>query len=476
MTRRLPILDQPGGSERVVIGSSEQRAERSVFVVSLGCPKNRVDTETMLGHLARDGYRSTGDPEAADLLLVNTCSFIESATAESVDTVLELSDLRARNPDKRLVVAGCMAQRYASQLRSEIPEVDVFVGTGEVGRIREAVRAAGQGSVDDALAYVGLPVWVQQPDEPRVNTLTAHSAYLKILEGCPQRCSFCIIPKLRGDLRSRRVGELVAEAQALADQGVKELVLIGQDNTSYGYDLGREVRLPGLLNALDGVEGIEWIRVMYLYPARVREAIIEAIAEIPKVLPYVDMPLQHASDRMLKAMNRATTRDKQRRLLDRMRERIPGLTLRSGFIVGFPGETDEDFQQLFDFVAEQRFHRLGVFTYSAEEGPPAAELSDAVPPELMEERRAALMTLQQRISAERNEGLVGAQVQVLIEGPHPETELLVAGRSPSQAPDIDGLTIINDVAPGVSPPRAGQVRTVEITEAHPYDVVGTVVA
>jgi len=418
----------------------------------------------MLGRLGQAGYSLASEAEAADIIVVNTCTFIDAATEESVDTVLEMAEHRKSGKAERLVVTGCMAQRHHESLRAAMPEVDAFVGTGDYHRILDVV---GTGSAQKDI--VGEPVYVQGA-EARVNTLTPWSAYLKILEGCPQRCTFCIIPRLRGDLMSRPMDVLLNEARALAAAGVKELNLVGQDSNSWGRDLGKSERLPELLRGLDGVDGIEWLRLLYSYPAKFNDDLIDAFVALDKVVPYIDMPLQHISGPILKAMRRGVSRERTERLLDTLHERIPDVSIRTGFIVGFPGETDAQFQELYDFVAAQRFDNLGVFTFSPQPETPAAALDDDVSPELKAERREALMLLQQEIHLDKGEQMVGESVSVLIEGKHPETELLWVGRTPHQAPEVDGQVIIAD--PGDA--TFGDIVTMEVTEAAGYDLIAEV--
>ncbi|ACL63470.1 MiaB-like tRNA modifying enzyme YliG [Anaeromyxobacter dehalogenans 2CP-1] len=437
-----------------------------VYMHTLGCPKNRVDSEVMLGTLAEAGYRLVQDPAQAEVIVVNTCGFIESAKEESVEAIVELADQKREGRCRKLVVTGCLVQRHAEELARELPEVDHFLGTGayqDVARI-----------VSDAQAkrlVVPDPDFVHSSATPRVNSLPSHTAYLKIAEGCDNACAFCIIPKLRGGQRSRPIDDLVAEAAALAAQGTVELSLVAQDLTAYGQDLPGKVRLHHLLPELAKVDGIRWIRLHYAYPRDVPDALVAAIADEPKIVKYLDMPLQHSSDRLLRAMKRGRDSVFLRDLLARLRSRIPGLALRTALIVGLPGETEADFEDLLRFVEEQRFERLGVFEYSAEEGTPAAEMADQVPDALKRERRDRIMAVQQAISRAHQQAMIGRRVEVLVEGRAEETEHLLAGRHAQQAPEIDGLTYIND---GVAYP--GEIVTVEITDAAEYDLVGRVVA
>lgn len=468
-TTRLPII-QPQGSPAVppMMADGLSGSGRKVHFISLGCPKNRTDSEVMLARLGGAGYGLEDDARKSDVIVVNTCTFIDAATEESIDTILEMAELkkkaRKRGRDVRLVVSGCLAQRHHDGLREELPEVDAFVGTGDYARILE-VAALEPAAVD----IVGKPTYVQGA-EARVNTLTPWSAYLKILEGCPQRCTFCIIPQLRGDLMSRPLDVIVAEARALAEAGVREVNLVGQDSNSWGRDLGDQ-RLPDLLSALSGVEGLRWIRLLYSYPAKFDDRLIDAVATTPKVVPYLDMPLQHISDPILKAMRRGVSRDRTERLLDKLRARIPDLAIRTGFIVGFPGETQAMFDELLAFVTEQRFDNVGVFTFSPQDETPAAHLDGQIEEEIKIARREQLMLLQQEIHASKSEALVGRDLEVLIEGQHEDTALLWTGRSRQQAPDIDGRVLIND--PGDA--KFGDFVTVRVTEAAGYDVVGEVV-
>lgn len=459
MAGRLPII-QPASFQAPQSADALRGDGKSVFVVSLGCPKNRTDTEAMLAQMGQAGYGLAADADEADVLLVNTCTFIDASTEESVDTVLELAELKKAG-GKTLVVTGCMAQRHHAELRAELPEVDHFVGTGDYHRILEVLA--------ERQDIVTSPLYVQGA-EARVNTLTPWSAYVKILEGCPQRCTFCIIPRLRGDLMSRPLPILVEEAAALAAAGVKELNLVGQDSNSWGRDLGED-RLPDLLAALDAVEGIRWLRLLYSYPAKFDERLIEAMSSLPTVVPYVDMPLQHISDPILKAMRRGVARARTERLLDTLRGRIPDLSIRTGFIVGFPGETEAQFQELYDFVEAQRFDNVGVFTFSPQDETPAAHLPDQVPEEVRQERRDALMTLQQGIHASKSEEQVGRLIDVLIEGEHPETELLWVGRTPNQAPEVDGQVLVADAGGATF----GDIVRMRVTEAAGYDLVAEAV-
>jgi ribosomal protein S12 methylthiotransferase len=438
----------------------------TVGLVSLGCPKNLVDSEVMLGHLRRRGHELVADPRAADVIVVNTCAFIDRAKQESIDTVLEMAGEKDGGHARRLVVTGCLAQRYDAELRREIPEIDATLGTGQVDGIVAAVE--GLASVTDA--NVGLPTWVYDHTSPRVLSTPPWLAYVKISEGCDYTCSFCIIPTLRGRHRSRGLHDIVAEAQALAERGVKEIVLVAQDSTRYGLDLGIRDGLADLLRALGRIDGIRWIRVMYAYPSTLSDRILEAIAAEEKVVKYVDIPLQHASDPVLKRMKRPTGKGHLMGVVDRIRERVPGVAVRTSFIVGFPGETERDFDALLSFVEAAQFDNVGVFTFSNEEGTTSFDLPDRVAPRVKEARKRRLMALQKKIAARCNRGRVGERVEVLVEGTHPDTDLLLKGRLSTQAPEIDGSVLIND---GTAAP--GDFVTCEVTEAHPYDLVARLV-
>jgi ribosomal protein S12 methylthiotransferase len=441
---------------------------------TLGCPKNRVDSEIMLGTLAEAGYRLVQEPARADVIVVNTCGFIESAKEESVAAILELAEQKREGRCKKLVVTGCLVQRHANELAAEIPEVDHFLGTGAYQDVAKIVSDAQAKRL-----VVPDPDFVHAAATPRVNSLPSHTAYVKIAEGCDNACAFCIIPKLRGPQRSRTVDDLVAEAAALAAQGTVELSLVAQDLTAWGYDLPNKQRLHHLLPELCRVDGIRWVRLHYAYPRDFPDALIEVMATEPKIAKYLDMPLQHSSDRLLRAMKRGRDSQFLRDLLAKLRARVPGLALRTSLIVGLPGETEEDFEDLLRFVEEQRFERLGVFEYSREEGTPAAEMDGQLPEALKRERFARVMEVQQEIAREHQQAMIGKRVEVLVEGASEESEHLLAGRNAQQAPEIDGLTYVNEVAiPGAEDAAVypGEIVTVEVTDAGDYDLVGRVVS
>src|ERR1051325_4289207 len=403
-----------------------------IGMVSLGCPKNLVDSEVMLGLAQQSGHQLTGDAAGADVLVVNTCAFIDKAKQESIDTILEMAELKKTGSCQRLVVTGCMAERYRDELKAQIPEIDAVLGTGEVPDI---VSAIGSSTIPllraNGTAVTGesrLPTYIYDADTPRLLATPRHYAYVKIAEGCDYKCAFCIIRTLRGNSRSRPADSIVREARALAARGVKELLLISQDTSFYGIDPGERGALARLLRELNAVDGLEWIRMLYLYPTTIGDDVLDAMAECEKVCNYVDLPLQHASDSVLKRMKRPGTRAGYERLLQRIRARVPGVTLRTTFIVGFPGETDDDFAQLQDFVKAVGFDHVGAFTYSHEEGTSAYGLDDDVPARVKKQRQSQLMSLQKRIVARAQQSRVGQQVRLLVDGPSSEHELVLRAR------------------------------------------------
>jgi ribosomal protein S12 methylthiotransferase len=441
--------------------------KKKVGFVSLGCPKNLLDTEVMLGHMTRAGYELTSEPAEAEILVVNTCGFIDQAKQESIDTILEMAQHKDKGRCQRLVVTGCLAQRYAQDIAREIPEIDVVTGLDGVESIVSACETEER--IVEPLQADGSPVYLYDHTSPRVLSTPRFSAYIKISEGCDYPCTFCIIPKIRGNYRSRAPDSILAEAESLAGKGVREIVLIAQDTTRYGQELGLRNGLADLLRQLARVDGIEWVRFLYAYPTTITAPVLEAMAEEPAVCRYVDMPLQHASDPILKAMKRPGTAESNRRLIDNIRTAVPGVSIRSAFIVGLPGETSDDFHILLDFCRETEFDHLGVFTYSHEEGTEAFRRTETLTAREKAGRRDALMRQQAAISLRRNRERVGTRVRVLAEGPSPETDLLIRARTEGQAPEIDGAVLIND-----GHVEAGAFATVEVTEAHPYDLVARV--
>ena len=448
---------------------------KKVGFISLGCPKNLVDSEVMMGRLQQSGYQITTDAAEADTLVVNTCGFIDAAKKESVEAILEAARLKSEGRCRRLVVAGCLVERYRDELRAEMPEVDAFIGTSQLDAITSVC--------DEKTKTLSLPVlplgnqtatYLYDESTPRTLATPGHFAYVKIAEGCDRPCAFCFIPQMRGHFRSRRFGSVVAEGRALAEKGVKEIILVAQDSSRYGEDLGQQDGLAHLLRELARLDGVEWVRAMYTYPTHVSDLFLDVMAEEPKAVKYLDLPLQHASQSVLKLMRRGGNRASLERLIERCRRRVPGLTVRTTFITGFPGETDDDFAELQSFVRNVEFDRVGVFTYSDEEGTPAYELPDKVDPKIAARRRAQLMREQKRISLRKNRARVGETVRVLFEGESKETELLWQGRTEGQAPDVDGCVLIND-APEDRAPQPGDFVNVEITEAQEYDLVGRIV-
>lgn len=459
-------IPTPAGASEVHVATS---VKEKVSLVSLGCPKNLVDAEVMLGYLAQQGYEVTTDEHEADIIIVNTCSFIKEAKQESVDTILDLADRKQDGRCQLLVVTGCLPQRYQEELANELPEVDIFVGTGDYPRIAEII--AEKRGVEGQIRYTGDPNYLFDPDMPRLQSSPYYYSYLKIAEGCSNCCSYCVIPSLRGPFRSRPVDQLLKEAQALVARGVKELNLIAQDITGYGRDLPGGVNLAGLVRELAKLEGLKWIRLLYAYPDGIDDSLIDLIKNEPKVCKYLDIPLQHISDPVLSAMNRRSSEAEIRSLVERLRTEIPDLAIRTSIIVGFPGETEDDFKKLSHFIEEVQFDRLGVFCYSREEGTPAAEMTEQISERVKRERYKKLMKIQARVSFKRNRRLINTVEQVLVEGYSEETELLLKGRSSRQAPDIDGLVYIT-----AGQANVGDIVPLRITDSSDYDLIGEIVA
>jgi ribosomal protein S12 methylthiotransferase len=437
-------------------------------MVSLGCPKNLVDAEVMLGFLDRQGYVITTDEKDADIIIVNTCSFIKEAKQESIDAILDLADRKHDGRCRLLIVTGCLPQRYQEELCRELPEVDIFVGTGDYPRIAEII--AEKSGISGQLRYIGDPNFVYDEDSPRLNSSPLYSAYLKIAEGCSNQCAYCVIPSLRGSYRSRPMDGLLDEAWRLVAGGARELNIIAQDITRYGQDLEGDVSLEGLLSRLTGIADLAWIRLLYSYPDGISDGLIRLIKEEEKICKYLDLPLQHISDPILKRMNRRSTSAEIRALIAKLRREIPDIALRTSLIVGFPGETEEDFKQLLQFVEEVQFDRLGVFCYSREEGTPAAEMADQISERVKRERYKKLMKAQARLSFKRNRHLVGRTEQVIVEGYSEETDLLLKGRCSRQAPDIDGQVYITAGTANV-----GDIVRMKITDSSDYDLIGEII-
>ncbi|HEY1266421.1 MAG TPA: 30S ribosomal protein S12 methylthiotransferase RimO [Candidatus Binatia bacterium] len=437
-----------------------------INIVSLGCARNLVDSEVMAGILRRSDYEVVPETAGADIVLVNTCSFIDAAKEESVDTILEIARLKKEGSLKTLVVAGCLPQRYAGELARELPEVDLFIGTGEVPNIAGILKERRQKRV-----FVGLPSYLYDHETPRIRSTASHTAFVKASEGCDHKCAFCIIPQLRGPHRSRPIASIVSEAEALARDGVKEINLIAQDLTAYGRERRDGTTLYGLLKELDRVDGIEWVRLLYAYPNFLDDALLDFIRDGRRICKYVDIPLQHASRHMLMKMRRGKSGSAVRDAVAKLRARIPGVTLRTSLIVGFPGETDDDFRELLDFVEESEFDRLGVFKYSVEEGTAAAAMDGGVPEAVKEARWQEVMDLQADISRKKNQALIGVVQRVMIDNLASDGGM-PQGRTQGHAPEVDGAVYIAGEPRGV---RAGDFVEVKITEASDYDLTGEII-
>ena len=439
----------------------------NVLFISLGCDKNLVDSEVMLGLLAEKGYQMIDDETQADVIVVNTCCFIHDAKEESIQTILEMAEYKKTGNLKALIVTGCLAQRYNKEIVEEIPEVDAVLGTTSYDKIVEAIDKALQGEVTIELNDIdALP----KVDTKRIVTTGGHFAYLKIAEGCDKHCTYCIIPKIRGNFRSVPMEQLLNEAQVLADQGVKELILVAQETTLYGKDIYGEKSLHKLLRELCKVEGIQWIRILYCYPEEIDDNLIQVMKEETKICHYLDLPIQHASDRILKRMGRRTSKAQLVEIIERLRTEIPDISLRTTLITGFPGETEEDHEEVMEFVDQMEFDRLGVFTYSPEENTPAASMPDQIPEEVKEDRQAEIMELQQDIAFDLAEDMTGREVLVMIEGKVADENAYV-GRTYKDAPNVDGYIFVNTDVELMS----GDFAMVRITGALEYDLIGELV-
>ena len=499
----MPVKDLTiSGSPEVKKKKSPENAPadrpQKVGFVSLGCPKNLVDSEVMMGYLARAGAELTRRAEDADIIVVNTCSFIDSAQQESVNTILEMAGHKTAGKAKKLVVAGCLVERFRDQIQKDIPEVDAVVGTGELERILSATGVATAPANNspfviltsrpegDARAAQGrfsretwdgaiadLPNYLYDEDTPRILATPGHMAYIKIAEGCDHPCTFCIIPQLRGQFRSRRFESVIAEAERLAQSGVREITLIGQDTTCYGEDFGLKDGLALLLEKLSAIEELRWVRFLYAYPNKITGKLLDTIAAHEKICSYMDVPLQHASASVLKRMKRGGGADVFLRSIEKMRRVVPDLTLRTSFIVGFPGETEKEFEELCDFVREAQFDWMGAFSYSDQDGASAYALDKKLSPREIERRRKHLMSIQRQISKKKKKSLVGREYDLLLEGESEETELLLEGRTPMHAPEIDGKVFVNDVPEEIEP-QPGQFYRCQITESHDYDLVARI--
>jgi ribosomal protein S12 methylthiotransferase len=498
----MPVQDLTvSGSSQGKIRNSQKDATRpqKVGFVSLGCPKNLVDSEVMMGMLARAGAELTQRAEDADVIVVNTCSFIDSAQQESVDTILEMAGHKAAGNAKKLVVAGCLVERFRDQIQKDIPEVDAVIGTGELVNILsaagidsrqprmnplvvlnsrpEGAARAAQGRFSREFwdgAIADLPNYLYDEDTPRILATPKHRAYIKIAEGCDHPCTFCIIPQLRGQFRSRRFESVIAEAERLALSGVREVTLIGQDTTCYGEDFDLNEGLALLLEKLAQIPDLRWIRFLYAYPNKVTGKLLETIAGREKICSYLDVPLQHASASVLKRMKRGGGAEVFLKSIEKMRRAIPDLTLRTSFIVGFPGETEKEFEELCDFVREAQFDWMGAFSYSDQEGARAYDLERKLPPREIESRRKHLMSIQRQISKKKKKALIGREFDLLLERESEESELLLEGRTSMHAPEIDGRVFVNEYPEDLNP-QPGEFYRCEISEAHDYDLVAKII-
>jgi ribosomal protein S12 methylthiotransferase len=444
--------------------SALEEMKEKVCLVSLGCPKNLVDSEVILGLLSKEGYLLTTHPSEAEILIVNTCAFIEDATREAIETILSLTSYKKTGGCHLLIVSGCLPQRYGKILEKELPEVDLFIGTGDFQRLPQILKGKRKKKT-----FLSQPSFLYDEDTPRILSTSPSTAYLKIAEGCSNRCTFCTVPQIRGPYRSRKLRSVLEESRRLADQGVKELILIAQDTTAYGKDLRDGTNLEKLLKGLVKVDGLRWIRVLYSYPKTnyFTDGLLELMAQDQKICPYLDLPIQHIDDGILRRMGRRTESQEIRTLLKRIRTFIPAISLRSSFIVGFPGEGQSQFKALLDFVEESRFDHLGVFKYSPEEGTPASRLPNPIPEAVKEERLRTLMKLQKKISLEKYRQMVGSKMEVLVEGPGDQGGVL-QGRLQTQAPEIDGCVFLKGKA------RPGDWVEARIIQALPYDLVGQI--
>jgi ribosomal protein S12 methylthiotransferase len=447
------------------------REKQKFNIVSLGCARNLVDSEVMAGLLERNDYRIVQQPSDADVVLVNTCGFIGPAKEESIETILEISRLKEEGKIKKLVVAGCLSQRYPDEMARELPEVDLFIGTGEVPRIAEILREHEANST--RRQYIGIPSYLYDHATPRLRSTPSYTTFLKVSEGCDHKCAFCIIPQLRGPHRSRTIDSVVNEAVSLGQQGVKEINLIAQDLTAYGRDRKDGTTLHGLLREMAQVDGVHWIRLLYAYPNFLDQALLDVINDSDKICKYIDIPFQHVSQSLLRRMRRGKSGSEVRQAVEKLRTAIPGLTLRTSLIVGFPGETEADFEELLDFVEEAQFERLGVFKYSEEEGTAAARMPQTVPEEEKERRWQEIMDLQATISRKKNEALIGTIQRVMIDEVDRESDS-VSGRTQVHAPEVDGMVYVEGRAAfdEIKKLRGGDMIDVRIIEALDYDLIG----
>ena len=462
----MPDAPQRSGGPRLPGG---ELLRKRVFFISLGCAKNLVDTEHMLGLLCSEGFELTGEIDNAGVVVINTCGFIREAVEETIETILQAAHRKKHGGPETLIVTGCFVQRYGYRLAGEIPEVDAWVGTGEIRRIAQVVAHCKQGKPGSF--FIGRPLYLPDHAVPRIRATPPFTAYLRIAEGCSRTCSYCMIPKLRGPLRSRRMDSLVTEAEEMAAQGVKEINLIAQDITCYGDDLDTSSCLESLLERIVAIKGIQWVRLLYCHPHGITDRLLEIMDAEEVVCPYLDLPLQHVNREILKNMGRGPDSESPLALIERIRARKRRISLRTTLMVGFPGETERMFEELCDFVETVRFDHLGVFVFSPEKGTRAARFRTTVSGEVSARRKAALLTLQARISEDLNRRIVGRTVPVLVEGVCPETDLLLTGRTAAMAPDVDGRVLINK---GTG--QVGEIMPVRITESHAYDIIGEILS
>lgn len=467
---QLPIIGEKTPQPHAARNSSAEGDPRGNYaVISLGCPKNLVDTEQMLGRLDEDGYQMVDSVDDADFVVVNTCGFIESARDESLDAIDEMLDLKRQGKIKNVVVTGCLAERQQGKLLEERPEIDAMIGVFGRNEIVSVIDNLQSGVEEQQKLF--RPASVKPLSDAKRRAVTPrHFAYLKISEGCDRLCTFCAIPKMRGKHYSKPIEQVVNEARQLGENGVREIVIVAQDTTYYGKDLYGKPRLAELLRELDAIESVDWIRLMYFYPMYIDDELIDTLASSERILPYIDMPLQHASDQMLRRMSRKTNRSSQESILRKLRERIPNLVMRTTMITGFPGETESDFEELAEFVTEQRFEHLGVFTYSVEDDTPASRLPDRVAAEVSSERYDRLMEIQQGIAFEWLQNRIGATEDVIIDAPLPEQPGVWIGRTKAEAPDIDGVVIVSGISPEQNV-AVGDILRCEIVAADGYDLI-----
>lgn len=494
--KTLPMTEAAGARHQPVPNDMSAQGDRhrpaggagprtTLGFVNLGCTKNQVDAEIMLGTLAANGFELSADPDKAEVVIINTCGFIEEAKQESINTIIEHGGLKKSGSCRVLIAAGCLAQRYQGELLTELPELDGVVGTGEMGKIAEICRTLLQPKKRHRRVFISQPPYLYDELAPRVRLGRSHSAYVKIAEGCNRNCAFCAIPIMRGKQRSRPIDSIVAEVRQLASEGVKELNLISQDTVNYGVDLGIRQGFTALLRELVKVKGLRWIRPFYLYPQQVTDELIDLYAGEERLAKYIDMPFQHINDAMLTRMHRLGTKADITRLVDRFRSRIPGLTFRTAFIVGFPGETDAAFDELKAYVEDMAFDRVSVFLFSDEEGVPSERMDGKVDRTLMQERQNELLAVQEPISLARSRAMVGRTVEVLVDGASEETEHLLEARHEGLAPEIDGVVYINDGPADLTHPSqarrdapfpvAGDLVKAAITDATTFDLVGHLV-